>query len=106
MGKEMKRYSYRIYPYEKYSCAFNRIIGMKEDTEGEWIKWKDHKNYVLKVGEDYQKLITELKDEIMNTPLTPLCNCLSEAEQPTGLKLKDHVYYTIWICPAHGYKKI
>lgn len=70
-----------------------------QHPQGEWVKYEDVKG------------LFQYKDQLRNLGVTlesenKECNCLREAEQPTGLRLRDRVCYDCWICPVHGYKKI
>ena len=84
----MKRYNFNVQPLPGFPYISNRIIGMKEDSDGRWVKWEDAEN-------DIQRAYNLGLNEGMNKAG---CTCEEESEKWNKLA----VYR--WICPAHGYK--
>ena len=70
---------------------------MLENEDGEWVKYEDAQ-IAIEVSFNYGK------GDARHQP-PPMCNCQKEFEQPTGIKNGNTVYYNMWICPKHGFKK-
>jgi len=88
-GEDMKRYKW-THLFSISSKAFSGPVGyIKEDSEGEWVKWEDVKG-ILQHMKGYRLEPEGLK-----------CNCFEKAfiDDPKVMPAD------IWICPAHGYKR-
>lgn len=84
------------------------ITDMIEDPDGEWVKWEDaekKREEGFKAGYLQGQHGTIVSYAACKGDRFLECNYLREAEQPTGLTLGEITYCTMWICPAHGYKR-
>jgi len=71
-------------------------LGMVFNPKGDWIKFEDSKAEIFRISEIYENRIRELEGK-----KSAECNCRKEYEYR-----KSNPYQWIWICPAHGYKRL
>jgi len=104
---KMKRYNLVLWTDEKGWETELMPPAMKEDIEGEWVKWEDvvellgklgHEASVVGFHERLKKIAKYIEDK-------PKCNCEENADaglRPAGSRPAKAEF---WICPVHGYKK-
>lgn len=112
----MKRYNIRVI------CA--SILGdadliIQEDRNGEWVKYEDVKGMISEssLKGEIRKLRHEVKslqqviriastiESLEITGESVECNCVEMSKGIAAIK-SINPYDNIWICPAHGYKRL
>ena len=82
---------------------------MLEQSDGEWVRWEDHKNKFFRFMEIYESQIRELKDEIKRLKTTTIIRKegTEKAKKVTECNCSDAIdsWWDQWVCPAHGYKR-
>lgn len=86
----MKRYNMKV--GHKGSSVFTTIVTANEEPDGEWVRYEDVEGLAFTQNIEGVELECESVE----------CNCGDMVERATGRAARPFV----WICPAHGYKRL